>query len=57
MGSPRLDHRYSVSLALLYKLSREVQLKGELRQDWLRSNIPGNNYDARAVLLGLRLQR
>jgi hypothetical protein len=57
VGSDRIDHRHSLSLSLLYKLSREVQLKGELRQDRLRSNVPGNDYDASAILMGLRLQR
>src|SRR5262249_44970609 len=57
VGSPRVDHRYVVSTALAYSLSREMQLKGEYRQDWRRSNTPGNDYFAHIWLVGLRLQR
>jgi hypothetical protein len=57
VGSPRQDDRYSASASLTYKLTRDIQLKGELRRDWLRSNIPANNYVAEMVLLSLRLQR
>nr|WP_284701091.1 outer membrane beta-barrel protein [Rhodoplanes tepidamans] len=57
VGSDRLDHRYLVSIAMLYKLSREVQLKGELRHDWLRSNLENADWDATTVTVGLRLQR
>ena len=57
VGSPRIDQRFTTSLALLYKLTREVQLKGELRREWLRSNIPGNDYNAEIILFGVRLQR
>jgi hypothetical protein len=57
IGSPRQDHRYVASLALAYKLSREFWLKGELREEWLSSNIPNSNYAATVALLGVRLQR
>jgi hypothetical protein len=57
IGSPRQDHRYAASLAVAYKLSREFWLKGELREEWLSSNIPNSNYAATVALLGLRLQR
>jgi hypothetical protein len=56
-GSAREDQRYSASLGLAYKLTRTTQVKGELRQEWLRSNIPGNDYTATIALVGLRLQR
>jgi hypothetical protein len=56
-GSTRLDDRYLASLALTYKLSREWQVRGELRREWLRSNVAGVNYDANVVLLGMRWQR
>ena len=36
---------------------RAMQLKGEVRREWLTSNLPGNNYQAYVALLGLRLQR
>jgi hypothetical protein len=57
VGLDREDRRYSASLGLVYKLSREMQLKGELRQAWLRSNVSGVDYTATAILVGLRLQR
>jgi hypothetical protein len=57
VGEPRLDNRYAASFALTYKLVREMQLKGELRREWLISNQAGNNYQAYVALLGLRLQR
>ena len=56
-GSGREDTRYLASLGLVYKLTRSIQVKGELRQKWLRSNIPGNDYTATIALVGLRLQR
>jgi hypothetical protein len=34
-----------------------VQVKGEFRQDWLRSNVEGVDYTASIFMLGLRLQR
>jgi hypothetical protein len=57
VGATRLDDRYAAAVALTYKLTRELQLKGELRREWLTSNIPENNYQAYVALLGVRLQR
>jgi hypothetical protein len=57
VGSPRQDNRYAGAFDLIYKLNRELQLKGELRREWLTSNLPGNDYRAYVALLGLRLQR
>jgi hypothetical protein len=57
VGLNREDKRYAASLGLVYKLSRELQLKGELRESWLRSNVSGADYTATALLVGLRLQR
>ncbi len=57
VGSPRQDDRYAGSFALTYKLTRELQVKGELRREWLNSNTAGNNYQAYVALLGVRLQR
>ena len=57
VGSTRLDDRYAASLAVLYRLTREWQVKGELRREWLTSNQPGNDYAAYVALLGVRLQR
>ena len=56
-SQPRQDNRYIGSFALTYKLTREMQLKGELRREWLTSNMAGNNYQAYVALLGVRLQR
>ena len=53
----RQDLRYLVGFGLTYKLSREVQIKGEARREWLHSNVPGNDYTADVFLLGLRFQR
>jgi len=57
IGSLRQDHKYLAGLSLTYKLNRDFWLKGELREEWLSSNIPNSNYAATIALLGLRLQR
>ena len=57
VGLDRIDNRYSAGLGLTYKLNRSVQVKGEFRQDWLRSNVAGDDYTASVFTLGLRLQR
>ena len=56
VGMDRLDNRYSAGVGLTYKLNPNAQIKGEVRQEWLRSNVSGNNYNATVFLLGLRLQ-
>jgi hypothetical protein len=56
-GSPREDTRYLASAGIVYKLSRSMQVKGEFRREWLRSNIVGSDYEASVVMLGMRLQR
>jgi hypothetical protein len=57
VGLDRVDNRYSAGVGLTYKLNRSVQVKGEFRQDWLRSNVEGVDYTASIFTLGLRLQR
>jgi hypothetical protein len=57
VGSPRQDDRYVAAFDLTYKLNRELQLKGELRREWLNSNEPGNDYQAYVAMLGVRAQR
>jgi hypothetical protein len=57
VGLPRLDQRLYASIALTYKLTRELQLKSEIRRDWLVSSVPGVDYVANQFLLGLRMQR
>ena len=56
-GALRKDNRFMASAALTYLFTRELGLKGEMRQEWQRSNIPGASYVASIWLLGLRLQR
>ena len=51
------DNRYFVSVGLAYKLTREMQIRTELRQDWLTTTEPGLTYTATTALIGLRLQR
>jgi len=51
------DNRYFVSVGLAYKLTREMQIRTELRQDWLTTTEPGSTYTATTALIGLRLQR
>ena len=53
----REDKRYSAGVGLTYKFNRSLQLKGEIQQFWLRSNVAGNDYNATVYLLGLRVQR
>jgi len=57
VGFSREDKRFSAGVGLTYKFNREAQLKGEIRQDWLRSNVTGNDYAATVFLLGLRFQQ
>ena len=57
VGSPRKDDRYAISGTLIYKLNRMMQVKAELREEWLRSTVPAADYAATVMLLGLRLQR
>jgi hypothetical protein len=56
-ANERVDHRYVVSAGITYKLNRAIQLKGEVREEWLRSNVIGADYNATVALIGLRLQR
>ncbi len=56
-GGDRQDKRYSFGLGLTYKLNRTVQVKGEFRQEWLRSNVANTDYSASIFLLGLRVQQ
>jgi hypothetical protein len=53
----RLDKVTSISGDLVYKLSREVQVKAEVRRDILDSSAPGGSSASTVVMLGVRLQR
>jgi hypothetical protein len=57
VGLGRDDKRTSLGAAITYKLNREIWLKGEIRQDWLRSNVTGVDYNDTTYFLSLRLQR
>jgi hypothetical protein len=53
----RSDKIYSIEGNLLYKMSREVWLKAQVRRDILNSNVVGASTAATVVMLGVRLQR
>jgi hypothetical protein len=53
----RFDKIYSLQGDLVYKLSREIQLKAQVRRDVLDSNILGASTASTVVMLGVRLQR
>jgi len=55
-GDNRKDKIYTVSGDLIYKLNRNLWLKGTLRRDWLDSNQPGSSTASTVVMLGVRLQ-
>jgi hypothetical protein len=56
VGLDRTDTRYSAGAGLTYKVDRSLQVKGEFRQQWLRSNVTGVDYTASIFLVGLRWQ-
>jgi hypothetical protein len=56
-GGDRFDKIYSVGGDLVYKFTRDVHLKAQVRHDWLRSNIESADYQATLFMLGVRLQR
>jgi hypothetical protein len=55
-GDGRTDKIYTLSGDLIYKMTRNLWLKGTLRRDWLDSNIVGNSTASTVVMLGVRLQ-
>ncbi len=57
VGSPLSDQRYFLAAGLTYKMNRDMQFKGEVRQDWQKATEPGLTYMATSFLFGLRLQR
>ena len=57
VGLDRNDMRYTAGVGLTYKLDRSLQLNGEFRQQWLRSNVAGVDYNASIFLVGLRWQQ
>jgi hypothetical protein len=55
-GDDRHDKIYTLSGDLIYKLNRDLWVKGTLRRDILDSNILGSSSAATVVMLGVRLQ-
>jgi hypothetical protein len=55
-GDNRSDKTYSLEGDLIYKLTRNLWLKGTLRHDILDSNAPLSSSKATVVMLGVRLQ-
>jgi hypothetical protein len=55
-GNPRRDKIYTLSGEAIYKMNRNVWLRGTLRRDWLDSNLPGNSTVSTVVMLGVRVQ-
>lgn len=56
-GLGRFDNRYTASADLVYKINRTFAIKGQLRHDWLDSNLPGYNSNATVITLGVRAQQ
>jgi hypothetical protein len=55
-GDGRLDKIYSLEGDLVYKMTRNLWVKGTLRRDILDSNIPGSSSASTVAMLGVRLQ-
>jgi hypothetical protein len=55
-GFGRNDKTYSIEGDLIYKMTRNLWIKGTLRHDILDSNIPLSSSSATVVMLGVRLQ-
>ncbi len=57
VGEGRIDNRYFTSFGLTYKMNPSVQLRSEVRYDWLTSTATGVAYNATSFIVGMRLQR
>ncbi|MGA2057842.1 MAG: outer membrane beta-barrel protein [Bradyrhizobium sp.] len=55
-GDGRFDKTYSVEGDLIYKLTRNLWIKGTLRHDVLDSNVPLASSTSNVVMLGVRVQ-
>jgi hypothetical protein len=55
-GDLRFDRIYSLEGDLIYKMTRNLWVKGTLRRDVLNSNLPGDSTAATVVMLGVRVQ-
>jgi hypothetical protein len=55
-GDGRRDKIYTIEGDLVYKMTRNLWVKGTLRRDVLDSNIPESSSASTVVMLGVRLQ-
>ncbi|QQO35118.1 outer membrane beta-barrel protein [Bradyrhizobium diazoefficiens] len=55
-GQNRNDKTYSLEGNLIYKLNRNIWIKGTLRHDILDSNQPGSSSQGTVMMVGVRLQ-
>jgi hypothetical protein len=55
-GDVRRDKTYTIEGDLVYKMTRNLWVKGTLRRDILDSNIPLSSSASTVVMLGVRLQ-
>jgi hypothetical protein len=55
-GDDRHDKTYSIEGDLIYRMNRNLWVKGTLRHDILDSNISGSSTASTVVMLGVRLQ-
>ena len=55
-GDSRFDKTYSIEGDLIYKMTRNLWIKGTLRHDILDSNVPLASSASTVVMLGVRLQ-
>ncbi|WP_158266632.1 outer membrane beta-barrel protein [Alsobacter soli] len=56
IGQPLRENGYTAGLKLEYKLTRSVALKASYSHERLNGAVPGSDYTANVVLVGLRLQ-
>lgn len=56
-GAGRTDRRLDLAASVTYYMNRYAALRGEVRRERLHSSVPGQDYTANIVLLGLRMQR
>jgi hypothetical protein len=55
-GDNRTDTTYTLEGDLIYKMTRNLWIKGTLRRDILGSNVAGASSASTVVMLGVRLQ-
>lgn len=56
VGSNLEIQRSWAAAAVTYKMSRNLQFKGEVRHEWRESNVLGGDYSVTTLLAGVRLQ-